>query len=399
MGSGERQTALPAHWKPRRWTRFSVSGEAREMNRRVNVIGVALPPFFLPAAPYAGASLASEAIRLALADAAIDYTRVEAVYSGAAGAIPGAGQAACRALGLTGVPVFNLDNGGASGSSALYLARQAIEFGAAECVLAIGFEANDARSAQLEIARSNALFAQASGAYLARYGARQESLAMVAVKAREHAARNPGALFREILSLEQIMAEEPRFESLSVSQCCQPVAGAAAVVLCSDAFARKHGLARSVQILAQTQCSDLPGGEEGGVIKAAGYDLAVLAARQVYEQASVGPGEVEVCELHDATSIGEVLLYEALGFCREGDAEKLIEDGDNTYGGNRVINPSGGLLSRGHPLGATGLAQCAELVWQLRGAAGARQVPGVRHALQHNQGLDGAAVVTLYRRD
>lgn len=370
------------------------------MNRRVNVIGVGLPPFFLSAAPYGAVPLAGEAIRLALADAGLDYAQVDAVHCASVGAEPGAGQAACRAFGLTGVPIFNHDNGGASGSSALYLARQAIEFGAADCVLVLGIEAGDASAAHLEVARGNALFAKASQEYLARYGARRESPAMVAVKAREHAARNPLALFREELSLEQVMAEEPLFEVLSAAQCCQPAVGAAAVVLCSDTFARKHGLGRGVQILAQAQCSDLPGCfDEGSAIKASGYDLAVLAARQVYERAGMGPDEVEVCELHDATSIGEILLYEALGFCREGDAEKLIEDGDNTYGGNRVINPSGGLLCRGHPLGATGLAQCAELVWQLRGTAAARQVPGARHALQHNQGLDGAAVVTLYRRD
>lgn len=370
------------------------------MNRRVNVIGVGLAPFFLPSEPLPGAPYASEAIRQALADAGVDFARVETVYSGIAGDLPGAGQLACRPLGLRGVPVFNIDNGGASGASALFLARQAIASGAADCVLALGLEAADAHAASREVAQGNELFARAAGEYLVRYGARRESLAMVAVKAREHASRNPEALFSGALSLDQVMAEEPQWGVLGAAQCCRPVAGAAAVVLCSDAFARKHGLRHPVQLLAQSQCGELPGSVgEGAAIKAAGFDLAATAAREVYELAGVGPEEVEVCELHDATTITEVLLYEALGFCREGDAEKLIEDGDNTYGGNRVVNPSGGLLGRGHALGASGLAQCVELVRQLRGSAGSRQVPGARQALQHSQGLYGATVVSLYRRD
>lgn len=365
------------------------------MNRRVNVIGVGLRPFFLPSDPRAAAVPASEAVRLALADGGIDYARVEAVYCASADGRPGAGQAACAPLGLTGIPIFNIENGGASGASALHLARQAIALGVADCVLALGTEAGGS-AGQSEVERGNALFARAASEYLARHAVRRESLAMIAVKAREHAAQNPLALFREPLRLEEVLAEAPLFEVLGASQCCRPAVGAAAVVLCSDAFARKHGLASAVQILAQAQCSGLAG---ESALWATGYDASVAAARQVYEEAGIGPEEVDLCELHDATSIGEILLYEALGFCREGDAEKLIEDGDNTYGGNRVVNPSGGLLGRGHALGASGLAQCAELVWQLRGVAGDRQVPQARHALQHSQSLDGAAVVALYRRD
>lgn len=370
------------------------------MNRRVNVIGVGLAPFFLPAEPSSGAPYASESARQALADAGIDFARVETVYCGSAAGLSAAGQMACRPLGLTGAPVFNIDNGGASGASALFLARQAIANGVADCVLALGLEAADAKATSHEVAQGNELFARAAEEYLARHGARRESLAMVAVKAREHASRNPEALFNGALSLEQVMAEQPQWGVLGAMQCCRPVAGAAAVVLCSDAFAHKHSLRHPVQLLAQSQCGELPGSVDGGAaIKAAGFDLAATAAREVYELAGVGPDEVQVCELHDATSITEVLLYEALGFCRSGDAEKLIEDGDNTYGGNRVVNPSGGLLGRGHALGASGLAQCVELVRQLRGSAGSRQVTGARQALQHSQSLCGATVVSLYRRD
>lgn len=133
-------------------------------------------------------------------------------------------------------------------------------------------------------------------------------------------------------------------------------------------------------------------------MKIVGSDMSRAAAQQVYEAAGVGPEDIAVVELHDCFTTNELLTYESLGLTPEGTAEKFIADGDNTYGGRVVTNPSGGLLSKGHPLGATGLAQCAELVWQLRETAGARQVEGVRLALQHNIGLGGAAVVTLYEK-
>ena len=139
--------------------------------------------------------------------------------------------------------------------------------------------------------------------------------------------------------------------------------------------------------------------EEHSMIKMVGYDMAKAAAAKVYEQAGIGPDDVDVVELHDCFTANELLTYEALGLCKEGSAEKFIWDGDNTYGGKFVTNPSGGLLSKGHPLGATGLAQCTELVWHLRGQAEARQVEGAKIALQHNLGLGGACVVTMYRRD
>ena len=130
-----------------------------------------------------------------------------------------------------------------------------------------------------------------------------------------------------------------------------------------------------------------------------GFDMAKAAAKQAYEKAGLGPDDIDVVELHDCFTANELLTYEALGLCKEGEAEKFINDGDNTYGGAFVTNPSGGLLSKGHPLGATGLAQCTELVWQLRGTAEQRQVEGAKVALQHNLGLGGACVVTVYRRD
>jgi sterol carrier protein 2 len=391
------------------------------MNRRVNVIGVGMTPFTAPGAGGRYYDLASEAGRLALQDAGIEYRRVEAAYAGFVYGDSLSGQRSVTELGLTGIPIINVSNHGASGSTALYLARQAIEHGIAECVLAVGFETSppewsryrwqycespvarhahgDADTLVTEVPIVTQLFARAAREYMQRYGARKETFAMIAVKSREHAALNPYALHRQPLSLETVLEDEV-CAPLTRLQYCLPASGAAAAVLCSDEFARKHGINEPVYIAAQAMTTDLPGSfSEGSAIRAVGYDLGFAAARDVYERAGIGPEEVDVCELHDGSTVSEILLYEALGFCREGDAEKLVEDGDNTYGGNRVINPSGGLLSMGHPLGATGLAQCAELVWQLRGTAANRQVPYARIALQHNISIGGACVVTMFRRD
>jgi acetyl-CoA acetyltransferase len=179
---------------------------------------------------------------------------------------------------------------------------------------------------------------------------------------------------------------------------CPPTCGAAAAIVCSEAFARQHGLDARVTIVAQAMTTDTPSTFEArNMMQLVGSDMARAAANQVYEAAGIGPGDVDVVELHDCFATNELLTYEALGLAPEGGGEKMVEDGDNTYGGRVVTNPSGGLLSKGHPLGATGLAQCTELVQQLRGQAEARQVDGARVALQHNLGLGGACVVTMYQ--
>jgi acetyl-CoA acetyltransferase len=202
-----------------------------------------------------------------------------------------------------------------------------------------------------------------------------------------------------VLSLEEIMNSEEVFDPLTRYQCCPPTCGAAAAILCSDDFAKKMGITKPVYIAAQAMTTDYKSSFEDSMIKMVGFDMTKNAAKQAYEQAGLGPKDVQVVELHDCFTANEILTYEGLGLCGEGEAEKLIEEGNNTYGGKWVTNPSGGLLSKGHPLGATGLAQCTELVWQLRGTAGDRQVPNAKVALQHNLGLGGACVVTMYRAD
>jgi len=391
------------------------------MHRHVNVLGVGMTPFKTPrnADPYT--VMGAAAGRLALADAGVDYATIEQAYVGYVYGDSTAGQRVIYDIGMTGIPVFNVNNNCATGSSALYLARQAVESGVVECALALGFEQMSPgalgyvfpdRPLPLEkftdVARRKygdgdvpmapLLFGGAGREYMEKYGAKAETFGRITVKARRHAQHNPNAVFREPLTLEEVMASASVCDPVTRFQCCPPTCGAAAAVLCSDDFARRHGLSPRVRIAAQAMTTDGTSTFGDSLIATVGYDMSRAAAHQVYEAAGIGPEDVKVVELHDCFTANELLSYEALGLTPEGTAERMIEDGDNTYGGRYVVNPSGGLISKGHPLGATGLAQCAELNWQLRGEAAARQVEGARIALQHNIGLGGCCVVTLYER-
>jgi acetyl-CoA acetyltransferase len=243
------------------------------------------------------------------------------------------------------------------------------------------------------------LFGGAGLEYQAKYGTRNETFAMVRAKASRHAQHNARAIFRKPLTVEEVLASPLMFGNLTRLQCCPPTCGAAAAVVVAEEFARKHGLRANVAIAAQALTTDYASTfDDHSMMKVVGYDMSRAAAQQVYARSGIGPEEVDVVELHDCFTVNELISYEALGLCPEGCGEQFVWDGANTYGGQVVTNPSGGLLAKGHPLGATGLAQCAELVWQLRGEAGPRQVEGAEIALQHNIGLGGACVVTLYQR-
>lgn len=392
------------------------------MTRRVNVIGVGMTKFTKPGESPDYHEMAREAGLAALKDAGVDYKDVEQAFCGYVYGDSTCGQRAVYELGLTGIPVVNVNNNCSTGSSALFLARQAIEGGLAECVIAVGFEKmergalgskfNDRENpmgqhAQVMINEQGftqappaaQMFGGAGREYRYKYGTKRETFAKISEKARKHANNNPYALFNQILSLEEIMASPEVFDPLTRFQCCPPTCGAGAAILCSDDFAKKHGISNPVYIAAQSMTTDFASSFEDSMMKMVGYDMTVEGARQVYEAAGIGPEDIDVIELHDCFTANELITYEGLGLCPEGGAEKFIWDGDNTYGGKFVTNPSGGLLSKGHPLGATGLAQCTELVWQLRGQADKRQVEGARIALQHNLGLGGACVTTLYQRD
>jgi acetyl-CoA acetyltransferase len=388
---------------------------------RARIAGVGMIPFTKPGESEDWDVMAEKAIRLALADTGLGYEQIQQAYAGYVYADSTAGQSALYRVGCTGIPVVNVNNNCSTGSTALYLARQAIEGGAAECVLAVGFEQmlpgalglvfEDRKrtldhhlSKQIEIQgydEAAPMAAQQFGGagldYQQRYGIADEVFGLISVKARRHAANNPLALFRAPITIEEVMASRHLYGPITRFQACPPTCGAAAALLVSPAFAAKHGLSVPVEIVAQAMTTDYAETFAGrSMMSVVGYEMSREAARQVYEAAGIGPDAIEVVELHDCFTPNELITYEALGLCPEGGAEAYIRDGRNSYGGDHVTNPSGGLLSKGHPLGATGLAQCYELTQQLRGTADARQVESARFALQHNLGLGGACVVTLY---
>jgi acetyl-CoA acetyltransferase len=391
--------------------------------RAVHVVGVGMIPFTKPGASESYHLMGARAAQLALDDAGVPYDAVQQAYVGYVYGDSTAGQAAIYGVGLTGIPVFNINNNCSTGSSALYLARQAVESGMVECAIALGFEqmvpgplkgayhdrpAPMARFVEVMTAhqgfdvaapRAAQFFGGAGMDYMKEHGIRPDTFGRISVKARQHAARNPLAVFRQTLTLEEVMASPTVFGPLTRYQCCPPTCGAAAAIVCSADFAKKHKLDMRVVIAAQAMTTDTPSTfESDDMRRVVGYDMTANAAKQVYEAAGIGPEDLDVVELHDCFTANELITYEGLGLTPEGTAEKFIVDGDNTYGGRIVTNPSGGLLSKGHPLGATGLAQCYELVSQLRGTADQRQVEGARLALQHNLGLGGACVVTLYQK-
>jgi len=393
------------------------------MSRTVHVAGVGMIPFVKPGNNQPYPEMGAQALRAALADAGLDYALVQQAYVGYVYGDSTCGQRALYEVGMTGIPVLNVNNNCSTGSSALFLARQAVESGAVECALALGFEqmkpgalgtqfadrpspferfdaVTDDLVGHAEIPLALRYFGGAGLAHMQQYGTPLETFARIRAKASRHAANNPMALFRQVVSTEEVMAAPMIWPGVMTRlMACPPTCGAAAAILCSPAFAERHGLDRSVRIRAQAMTTDSPATfAQRDMREVVGYSMARAAADQVYRSAGVGPEDLDVVELHDCFAQNELITYEALGLCPEGGAQRFVEDGDNTYGGRVVTNPSGGLLSKGHPLGATGLAQCTELVQQLRGSAGARQVPGARLALQHNLGLGGACVVTLYER-
>ncbi|KAB0503936.1 lipid-transfer protein [Pseudomonas moorei] len=394
------------------------------MSKKVLVAGVGMIPFRKPSESPTYVQMGAEAVRRALADAGIDYKLVQEAYAGYVYGDSTCGQTVLYEVGMTGIPVVNVNNNCSTGSTALYLARKAIESGSVDCVLAVGFEQMQAGALKSHwddrpptrerflpilrgltadmdgMAQAIRTFGGAGREYIQKYGMKMETFAAVRAKASRHAANNPLALFRKVLSVEDVMNDPVILPGVMTRlMACPPTCGGAAAILVSERFARKHGLRRDVEIVAQAMTTDTPESfnfEKPSMLDWVGTHMTQAAVGQVYEKAGVGPQDIDVCELHDCFAQNEVICYESLGLCPEGGAEKFVLDGDNTYGGQIVINPSGGLLSKGHPLGATGLAQCYELTQQLRGNADQRQVEGARLAMAHNLGLGGACVVTLY---
>ncbi|MCZ1010253.1 lipid-transfer protein [Streptomyces lydicus] len=397
------------------------------MAGKAYVVGVGMTKFEKPETrEWQYWDMAKEAGSKALADAGIGYEAVEQLPVGFCYQASTAGQRAAYELGLTGIPVYNVNNNCATASTALMMARQFVEAGINDCVMALGFEkmkrgalgggADGGDFQTSPVARHYGVMAAAHGfemtpptaqifgnaarEHMERHGTTAEQLAAVGAKNHRHSAHNPHAQFQDVYTVEDILAARTIHRPLTKLQCSATSDGAAAAVVASERFVREHGLAdRAVEIVAQAMTTDTEESfSSGSCIDAVGKPMTRAAARQVFAACGLGIEDIDVIELHDCFSINELLTYEALGMCADGESGKLVADGATTYGGRWVVNPSGGLISKGHPLGATGLAQTAELVWQLRGTAGERQVPGARVGLAHNIGLGGAAVVTLLRR-
>ncbi|MFD5096169.1 lipid-transfer protein [Amycolatopsis thailandensis] len=390
---------------------------------KVYVVGVGMTKFEKPGRreDWDYPQMAKESGTKALADAGISFDEVKQAYVGYVYGESTAGQRAVYELGMTGIPVVNVNNNCSTGSTALYLAAEAIRGGRADCALALGFEKMQPGSlgstyddreqpmgrhiqALAEISEvlfppAPWMFGAAGREHMKTYGTTAEHFAKIGEKNHRHSVNNPYAQFQESYSLQDILDSRMIYDPLTKLQCSPTSDGSGAAILASESFVDSHGLAgQAVEIVGQAMTTDFASTFDGTAKNIIGYDMNVQAARQVYDQAGLGAEDFQVIELHDCFSANELLLYEALGLCAEGEAGKLVDSGDTTYGGKWVVNPSGGLISKGHPLGATGLAQCAELTWQLRGTADKRQVDGVEAALQHNIGLGGAAVVTAYQR-
>jgi acetyl-CoA acetyltransferase len=394
-------------------------------DNRVFVIGVGMTKFEKPGSrDWDYPDMARESGSAALADAGIDFEDVEEAFAGYVYGDSCAGERAVYELGTTGLPIYNVNNNCSTGSTALYGAARSIRGGLTDCALAIGFEKMEKGSLpggkftdramptarhfeklgevfEFEAAPpAPMMFGMAGREHMQKYGSKPEHYVWIGYKNHRHSVNNPYAQFQTEYTLEEVSDAPMIYAPLTKLQCSPTSDGSAAVILASERFVDEHGLwDRAVEIVGQSMVTDMSSSfEDRSAISIVGGKMTARAAAEVYEQAGVGPDEVDVIELHDCFSANELITYEALGLCGEGEAHELVDARATTYGGGApVVNPSGGLISKGHPLGATGLAQCSELTWQLRGDADARQVDGAKVALQHNIGIGGAAVVTMYR--
>jgi acetyl-CoA acetyltransferase len=379
---------------------------------RVFVIGVGMTKF--ERCERDVKDLAGDATRDALKDAGIGYDEIGQAFVGYINGMSTLGQQALYRVGMTGIPVYNVNNNCSTGSTALYMAYNAVRFGQNDAVLALGFEKMQKGPLENQLPGLEKLkeetekekkppiaarmFGDAGRDHMEKYGTKKETFAKIAVKNHRHSVNNPRSQYQEACTIEEVFASRLIYDPLTILQCCPTSDGAAAAVFVSEDYLKKHATPNAVEIVGMQMTTDKMDDFSRGAIGMVGMGMTERAAKSVYEQAGAGPEDAQVIELHDCFSTNELITYEGLGLCKEGEGEKLVEDDATSYGGKWVVNPSGGLLSKGHPLGATGLAQCAELNWQLRGQAEKRQVEGAKLALQHNLGLGGACVVTMYKK-
>ncbi|KXS15499.1 putative 3-keto-acyl-CoA thiolase [Gonapodya prolifera JEL478] len=394
--------------------------------RKVFIVGVGMTHFDKPGrrkdVDYPDYGI--EAGTKALLDANISYDDVEFAAVGYCYGDSTCGQRVLYGLGMNQIPIINVNNNCSTGSTAIYVCRQAIEGGLYDCALALGFEKMSPGSLQNYfkdreaptlwsgkiMAETRGIDPKAPGAaqtfgnagieYMEKYGAKPIHMAMIGEKNHRHSTLNPYSQFMDQYTLDQVVNSRKIFGPLTMLQCCPTSDGSGAVILCSEEFVKKHHLEpQAIEIVAQTMATDSfkPVATKSSM-ENAGFDMTKRAALDAYKIAGITRDDVGVVELHDCFSANELITYDALGLSDPGKAHILVESGNATHGGKFVINPSGGLISKGHPLGATGLAQATELTWQLRGWCGKRQVPNLKYALQHNVGLGGAVVIGIYKK-
>ncbi len=396
------------------------------MSKKAVIAGVGMIPFKKPGHSDSYDIMGSRAARAALDDAGIEYSQIQQAYASYVYGDSCSGQAALYNVGITGIPVVNINNNCASGSTAFALAAQAVKSGVVECAMAVGFEQmlpgaldmvfpdrisplnrHNKAAADLmglteqerEMPPAIQMFGCQVDLVKQVYGLGDEALAQISVKARRHAQHNENAIFRDPITVDEVLAAPPIFRGLRKLYACPPSCGAASVIVSNESFARRNGIRDDIRLIGAGWCSDKKEYFENDPLDIMFRALSREAGRQAYEKAGIGPEDVDVVELHDCFTSNEAITYEALGLCESADVEKYILEGRNTYGGKCVVGPSGGLLAKGHPLGATGLAQITELVQQLRGESGRRQVEGARTALQQNGGLGSAGFVHIFQRD
>jgi acetyl-CoA C-acetyltransferase len=386
------------------------------MSERVLIAGVGMASFLPLGGCDSHAALAGQAIRSVLDDARIDYDLVDQVFTSCVQGDAAIGEQMLSKIGYSGIPIFSLSDGCASASSAFQLARHSVLCGESECVLVVGVECmpgrisnreffglkdparnlfkddGQARDSNVLLERRShpaVLFAAQTSWLLTRMGITERSFDDVLGRARAQAAVNPNALLNRVMDRDGWL---PPY-------LCPPACGAAAVLLCSPAFALRFGVRADVSVLASTRGSDCMSEQESGcVLDVLGRATTRRVAQHAYQQAGLGPEDIDVVELHDQ-SVGDFMVNSAaLGFCREEEIDRFVQLGHRLKGQMNAVNPSGGLLGRGHAPGATGLAQLVELVWQLRGVAKGRQITGARTALQHSTALGRSVSVTLLQR-
>ncbi|KAF4822794.1 Non-specific lipid-transfer protein [Colletotrichum tropicale] len=387
------------------------------------VLGVGMTKFIKPRGKVDYTELGFEAGVKAMLDAQINYDDVDQGVACYCYGDSTCGQRVFYQFGMTSIPIYNVNNNCSTGSTGLAMARTFVSSGAADCVLVVGFEKmmpgslqsffNDRENPTGTSIKMMAetrgitnspgaaqMFGNAGREYMEKHGAKPEDFAEIARINHEHSTRNPYSQFQDVYTQEQILKAPEIFAPLTKLQCCPTSDGGAAAVLVSQAFLdeRPHLKDQAVLVAGQCLATDAPSLFSRSAIDLMGFEMTQHAVKAALTEAGVTQNDVQVVELHDCFSANEMIVLDSLGLAQPGKAHELVRRGDITYGGKYVVNPSGGLISKGHPLGATGIAQCAELVWHLRGWANNRAVPRTKAALQHNLGLGGAVVVTVYKR-